>query len=231
MIQNYKDAYYKARDISDADTKLRYLIKTSNEITNNIISLAKDKKAPDNTYEVISKLQEINNLIGKEVAKMYKTKINSTNGDKDKLHKIHGELIKNACDNNNFLLHIKTLCMIHNKLNDRDDDGGIKKVLTNNLPTLVLFFMDWCGPCQNFLPLWDEIATELKATKKLNAIKISCQKYENKIAEAEKAGRINFIQSYPTIVLHTTDDKFIKFEGQRSKENIFNFIKNNGIKI
>jgi thioredoxin len=38
------------------------------------------------------------------------------------------------------------------------------QVVTNNTPTLVEFFADWCSPCRDMLPILSEIAAERTAT-------------------------------------------------------------------
>ena len=48
-----------------------------------------------------------------------------------------------------------------------NDSSFDKDVLTSNLPTLVDFWAEWCGPCKQIGPILEEISKE-----KINLIKI-----------------------------------------------------------
>ena len=44
----------------------------------------------------------------------------------------------------------------------QDDSSFKEEVLKNNLPVLVDFYADWCGPCKRISPLVEEIAAEFE---------------------------------------------------------------------
>ena len=99
------------------------------------------------------------------------------------------------------------------------DTSNDKVILNKNLPSLVLFFADWCGPCKAFLPMWTDLEKS-NTGEKLNMAKFSCVKYDN------ECRMINAIKSYPTIVLVIPgSDKLIPFNGMRTVDNIVTFVK------
>jgi thioredoxin 1 len=60
-----------------------------------------------------------------------------------------------------------------------------------NLPCIIDFYADWCGPCKMIAPVLDEIAEEFK--EKLNIYKIDTEQ------EQELAGMFG-IKSIPSIL-------------------------------
>jgi thioredoxin-like negative regulator of GroEL len=86
---------------------------------------------------------------------------------------------------------------------------------------LKLFYVDWCGHCTKFKPIFDgklkQMIQSLNIPVKLEAI--DCDKNPD---EANK----NNISSYPTLILEV-NDKLIKYEGEREAEKIIEFIKIN----
>ena len=92
--------------------------------------------------------------------------------------------------------------------------------LDRKKPSLVLFFKDTCGPCKNFLPMWDKLAE--KSKNEINMVKYSCIEHE------EKCKAIKFIEYYPTILIYKPDDETVElFVDERSENSINEFVKNN----
>ena len=95
----------------------------------------------------------------------------------------------------------------------------LSEKLNKDVPSLILFFADWCGPCKMFLPTWNKLA-EINKRDDINLVKFSCVKHK------DKCDKISLIQSYPTLVLYNPkDNSLVKFEGNRSTENIKGFVK------
>lgn len=66
-----------------------------------------------------------------------------------------------------------------------------KEVLASELPVLVDFGADWCGPCRHMEPIIDELA--INSTGKLLVIKVNTDKAQ------EVATRFN-INAVPTFI-------------------------------
>ena len=97
-------------------------------------------------------------------------------------------------------------------------DDIITDTMTNKykskIPTLLLFYAEWCGYCRKFKPTWDKLK-KLISSDKLNMIKIDS---DNKLVKQFK------IDGYPTIML-IDDDNMIKYNGDRSIDDITSFLR------
>lgn len=85
-----------------------------------------------------------------------------------------------------------------------------EEVLQANLPVLVDFYADWCGPCQMLKPVLEEIAMES------NTIKIVKVNVDESPELASEFG----IYSIPTLIVFKQGKAVDKFVGFQSKENI-----------
>ena len=91
--------------------------------------------------------------------------------------------------------------------------GEAKKPLV-----IKLFWVDWCGHCQRFKPVWNKLKRE--NTEDVNYVDVNCEK-EKEVAQQEG------IQGFPTIRLYDADGALLEeLEGSRDEENIKNLIKN-----
>lgn len=100
-------------------------------------------------------------------------------------------------------------------------DNEVPKKLSKTAPSLIYFYAEWCGFCKKFLPVWDELENANKRDD-INIVKFSC------VTHKDKCDKINIISGYPTIILYQPDiNNVIKFEGERSKQALINFVKAN----
>lgn len=91
------------------------------------------------------------------------------------------------------------------------------EVLKSNVPVIIDFYADWCGPCKMMSPIVDEIAEELKEKVKVGKINS-----DDNMNLAEKYG----IMSIPTILVIKEGNVVKTFVGVTDKTTIINEINN-----
>jgi len=85
-----------------------------------------------------------------------------------------------------------------------------------DIPCIIDFYADWCGPCKMVAPILEEISQEYDG--KLNIYKIDTE------AEQELAGAFG-IQSIPSILFVPTDGKPQMAQGAMPKEGFLQAMK------
>ena len=90
-----------------------------------------------------------------------------------------------------------------------------REVLESNVPVIVDFYAQWCGPCKTMSPIIDSIAKENKDVKvgKIN------------VEEEEKLAFKYDIISIPTIIIFKNGEEYKKIIGVTEKENLLNELK------
>jgi len=88
--------------------------------------------------------------------------------------------------------------------------------------TLVLFYADWCGHCQKFMPEWDEEITP--ALKPLGVQPIRVNVGGNTAEEEALKNEYN-VKGFPTIVF-IKNGAPVEYDGPRTKEEIKKFCMN-----
>jgi thiol-disulfide isomerase/thioredoxin len=101
---------------------------------------------------------------------------------------------------------------------DSDKNNDDQK-LENCKSCIVLFYADWCGWSQKFLPIWNEFKNKIKKLKNLSIITI------NDSEKPEFAKKFN-INGFPTIKF-LKGDNAINFDDERTVENLIKFCKKN----
>ncbi|MGV8171811.1 MAG: thioredoxin [Candidatus Woesearchaeota archaeon] len=73
------------------------------------------------------------------------------------------------------------------------NEETFKKETNSNMPILVDFYADWCGPCQMLGPVLEELSNDKDFDKKLRFAKLSTETYPEL---AEKNG----VQGIPCLI-------------------------------
>ncbi|OGX15005.1 MAG: thioredoxin [Omnitrophica WOR_2 bacterium RBG_13_41_10] len=97
------------------------------------------------------------------------------------------------------------------------NNGNFKQeVLESELPCLVDFWAEWCGPCLMLAPVIEQIAEEYKG--KLKVCKLN-------VDEARKTASSYNIMGIPTVAIFKNGKVVDKFIGAPSKTELESAIK------
>ena len=95
------------------------------------------------------------------------------------------------------------------------DESFEQEVIKSDIPVLVDFWADWCGPCKRLAPIIDEIADEV------NDVKI-CKVNTD---EADTLALKYHVMSIPTLILFKDGVPAATSVGVKGKSEIMEFIR------
>jgi thioredoxin 1 len=107
-----------------------------------------------------------------------------------------------------------TTKMLH--LTDKNFDDEVEK---SDIPVIVDFWAEWCGPCKSFGPIFEEVADEYVG--KLLFAKVNVDSDSN--VTSEKYG----IRGIPTIKFFVKGKEKDTKVGSLSKKQLIEFIETN----
>ena len=90
------------------------------------------------------------------------------------------------------------------------------EVLKSDIPVLVDFYAEWCGPCKMLAPVIDEIAGELEGTVKVGKINID---------EAQEIAAKFNIMSIPNVILFKNGQPADQIVGVMPKDQLLEKIR------
>lgn len=90
-------------------------------------------------------------------------------------------------------------------------DNFDAEVLNSELPVLVDFWAEWCGPCRMFSPIVDEFAEENQGKVKVGKVNVD--------EEPDLAGRYG-VMSIPTAILFKNGEIASTLVGLQQKESL-----------
>ena len=91
-----------------------------------------------------------------------------------------------------------------------------QEVLQSQIPVLLDFWADWCGPCRMAAPIIDEIAAETEGKVKVGKVNVD--------TDIELAQRYR-IASIPTFLIFKNGELTEKAVGLQSKEDLMDLLK------
>lgn len=91
-----------------------------------------------------------------------------------------------------------------------------EEVINSDLPVLVDFYAEWCGPCKMIAPIIDEAAENYAG--KLKVAKLN-------IDEAQELAGTHGVMSIPTIIFFKNGEKVEENTGALDKEQLDELIQ------
>lgn len=85
--------------------------------------------------------------------------------------------------------------------------------------TIIKFYAPWCGHCKRLVPTWDELATKYVGNKNVKIAKVDCTLSDNKDLCSTQE-----VDGFPTIFIYRNGDKVTEYNGNRSLEDLVNFV-------
>ena len=105
-----------------------------------------------------------------------------------------------------------------NSISHLTDETFEKEVLQSNIPVLVDYWAEWCGPCKQIAPILEEISNEMK--EQVTIAKHNIDEHPN---QPTKYG----VRGIPTMLLFKGGELKATKVGVTTKSNIVSWIREN----
>lgn len=89
--------------------------------------------------------------------------------------------------------------------------SSFKDLINSDIPLLIDFYADWCGPCKQFMPIVEQFKDEMG--EKVRVIKINIDKNQA-LAQQLK------VMSIPTVMIYHKGERTYEGKGLHSKEEL-----------
>lgn len=99
-----------------------------------------------------------------------------------------------------------------------DDDAFEAEVISSDLPVLVDFFAEWCGPCKALGPVVEEVAKAYAG--KVKVVKVN-------VDDSPESARKYGVRSIPTLMIFKDGEAGEPRVGALTKSQLMNFIDSN----
>ena len=86
----------------------------------------------------------------------------------------------------------------------------------SEVPVLVDFYADWCGPCQMMAPIVEQVNNQLK--QRLRVVKINTDKYPQLATQHQ-------IHALPTLVLFKQGEPVDRIEGVMTAQQLIQHLQ------
>ncbi|MCP4650615.1 MAG: thioredoxin [PVC group bacterium] len=95
-------------------------------------------------------------------------------------------------------------------------DNFDQEVMNSDMPVLVDFWAEWCGPCRMIAPVIEEVSKEYEGKIKIGKVNID--------QNAEVASRFG-VMSIPTMIIFNKGETVDQTVGALPKEKMISFIE------